>query len=451
MKKLIKIAAIILATLVMSCTKDFLEKKPDKALVVPQTLDDLQALLDDTYTMNQRYPATGEVASDNYYLNDQNYNAVAGLVTKNAYIWKKNVFDDGDRNDWSLCYAVVFYSNVVLEALNKITPTIQEKEKWETIKGTALFYRALAFYNLSQLFMKPYDNENAGEELGIVLRLTPDINEPSQRSSMKDTYEAILNDLHVALEILPKTVLAKTRPSVTACKALLARVYLSMEKYQEAANMADESLKDYDKLIDYNTISKTSIRPFSLFNDEVIFHYTLFGQPISLARIEPTLYDQYEENDLRKVLYFREAPGTDLYSFKGSYQGGSTMFGGLATDELYLIRAECAARTGNIESALNDLNTLLQKRWSKVVKYNPLSESNRDVVLAKVLAERRKSLVFRGLRWSDLRRLNKDPRFKTVISRNLNGEIFQLMPESSSYIFQIPQKVINNNGMMQNE
>ena len=49
--------------------------------------------------------------------------------------------------------------------------------------------------------------------------------------------------------------------------------------------------------------------------------------------------------------------------FKGSYNGTLFAFTGLATDEIFLVRAECRARTGDINGAMDDLNRLLQQRW----------------------------------------------------------------------------------------
>src|SRR5690606_30895101 len=111
--------------------------------------------------------------------------------------------------------------------------------------------------------------------------------------------------------------------------------------------------------------------------------------------------------DLRKTLYFQKN-GDDSYSFKGSYDGSAAFFIGLATDELYLIRAECSARSGNVADAMKDLNHLLEMRIKKDV-FVPLLASNSESALDIILLERKKELLFRGTRWSDLRRLNNDP------------------------------------------
>ncbi|MGI8583213.1 MAG: RagB/SusD family nutrient uptake outer membrane protein, partial [Chitinophagaceae bacterium] len=62
----------------------------------------------------------------------------------------------------------------------------------------------------------------------------------------------------------------------------------------------------------------------------------------------------------------------------------------------------------------------------------------------------RKELVFRGQRWFDLRRLNKDPRFAKTLTRKLNGKITELPANDPRYTEYIPLDVIGFTGMQQN-
>jgi hypothetical protein len=290
--------------------------------------------------------------------------------------------------------------------------------------------------------------------MGIPLKLSADIDEPVFRASVAATYDRILNDLHAAAQLLPLTSAYKTRPNRIAAWGLLARVYLGMEEYPLAERYADSVLKYHNTLIDYNTISTTAANPFTIFNAEVIFH-SRGGAASSLtqarAKIDSNLYQSYATNDLRKAAYYK-SNGNGSYSFKGSYEGSSTgnsWFNGLATDEIMLIRAECRARAGNTNGALSDLNTLMQKRW-KSGMFVPITAANADDALGKILVERRKELVMRYLRWSDLRRLNKDPRYAVTLKRNLNGTIVELKPNDPRYVLLIPEPVIRISGIPQN-
>jgi hypothetical protein len=66
------------------------------------------------------------------------------------------------------------------------------------------------------------------------------------------------------------------------------------------------------------------------------------------------------------------------------------------------------------------------------------------------LLERRKELCFRGLRWQDLRRLNKEPEYAKTLTRKIDGITYTLPPNDPKYVFPIPPNVIALSGMQQN-
>jgi hypothetical protein len=159
------------------------------------------------------------------------------------------------------------------------------------------------------------------------------------------------------------------------------------------------------------------------------------------------LYRSYESNDLRRSAYFKvAADGTT--TFKGSYTGSSKLFSGIAMDELYLMRAECNVRMGNLEAGMADLNHLLGYRY-KAGTFIPYVIKNKTEALALILKERRKELLYRGLRWMDLKRLNAEGR-EILITRKLNGQLITLQPNSNAYALPLPEDIIRLTGMQQN-
>jgi hypothetical protein len=153
---------------------------------------------------------------------------------------------------------------------------------------------------------------------------------------------------------------------------------------------------------------------------------------------------------------FYKASGTSgQQTFIGTYTGGTTgggiskAFGGIATDEVYLTRAECYARTGNVASAMSDLNKLMLARW-KTGTFVPFTAANAGDALAMILMERRKETPFRGLRWLDLRRLNSEGA-NITLTRNINGQQYTLPPNDPRYALSIPTDIIALTGMAQNE
>lgn len=442
----------------LSCNKkEFLDEKPTSDLFVPGTLQDFQTLLDNDIVMSET-PVLGELSSDNFYLNYSFWNTL-NTREHNAYIWASDIFQGvGNVGDWNLPYQQVFYANVVLDGLKDVAVTDNNTLSWNAIKGSALFIRAYAFYNVAQVFAPVYDVSTADNaNSGIPLRLTPNIDEPSHRSTVNQTYTQILSDLLEAKDLLPDTVpmLNRNRPSKPAALALLARVYLSMRLYDKAGGYADSCLSLYNKLIDYNTVSPSISRPFPNTNIEAIYQSKLLsstnvlkGVVVKDCLVDSTLYQSYDTNDLRRgVFYFPPTLTVPAATPKGSYNGTIYLFSGLATDEVYLIRAECAARRGDRDAAMSDLNMLLQKRWKSGTYVPPVPAP--DSVLDLVLQERRKELVFRGLRWTDLRRLNKEGR-NILIKRKLDTT-YELPPNSPLYVLPIPPDAATLGNLPPNE
>ena len=250
---------------------------------------------------------------------------------------------------------------------------------------------------------------------------------------------------------LPRDVRVLTRPSKAAGYAALARVYLAMQDYAKAGAYADSSLQLHPYLMDYNTIEPAAAFPFPLFNPEVIFHVQSLSVPsLYYGQVDTLLYASYAAEDLRKALFFSGSPGNT--TFKGHYYGGSdgSVFSGIASDEMYLVKAESEARLGLAEKAIETLNTLLHKRW-KEETFVPLNAASAEEALALILVERRKELPFRGLRWYDLRRQNQDPRFAKTLVRQLEGQTYELLPQDKRYVLLIPEEVITMTGIAQNE
>lgn len=445
---------LIIVVFTASSCKKYLDIKSDKKLTVPSTLEDCEALLSPSDVMNWSYGTQGEVSSDNFYLTTNSWKNLP-LIARNNYSWKSDA--DIQVGVWDKAYERVLYANQVLETLNKISTNSSNQTRWNTIKGRALFFRAYSFYSVAQLFAKSYNLNTTNLDPGIPIRLTPDITEVTMRGTVQQTYDRIIQDLKESKELLPEilpiSVLNKTvQPVKTTAMAALARIYLDMEDYNNAAINSNECLQRYNNLINYNQLNASSPFPIPVLNSEVIFQAQ--GIPTSmfnLGIVDNDLYQSYNTNDLRKNLYFSNK-GDGNYGFKGNYNGTTILrpFMGIATDEIYLIRAECYARMGNTSNAMSDLNKLLKNRWSDSSPYIDITAENQEDALNKILIERRKELLFRGTRWTDLRRLNKDSRFAKTLSRTIDNQTFQLPPNDLRYVLLIPLDVLKNVNIAQN-
>lgn len=450
MKTLYKTLLLILLISSLGSCKKYLDLKPDKKQVIPESLQDCQALLNHVELLSGAYPRAGEISSDDYTLTFPVWNAQRSQ-DREAYIWRSDA--NIDISNWSGPYENILVANQVLETLASINPSASEQSEWNRIKGAALLFRGITFYTLSQIFTKPYDATTSGQDLGIPLPLSPSISEKTDRGTVQKTYDRIISDLKEASTLLPlnppdgPASRSISMPVRTAAYAALARVYLTIGDYSNAFLNANACLNQYKELMNYGSLNPALSFPIPQFNTEVLYHLAAVGAiPLSRGRVTKSLYDSYQEGDYRKKVCFRlRESGT--YTFKGTYSPGE-IFWGLATNEVYLIRAECEARAGNTTAAIADLNILVKTRWDN--SFVPFTASNSNEALDLVLAERRKELPFRSQRWTDLRRLNKEGRLTGTLIRELNGQTYTVPPNDPRYTLLIPREVLERESLPQN-
>lgn len=455
--KTIKILIILFICFgLVSCEKDFLNERPAKALLVPSTLSDFQALLDNQGIMNSA-PNLGVISSDDFYSTDNGIQS-ATTINRNTYLWANDLYEGAYVADWSMPYQQVFYANVILDGLMKMNESVKETSEWKQIKGSALFFRGSAMANLVQQFAAPFVPSTAEQTDGLPVRLNPDVNERPGRESLKRTYDQIIQDLTDAEKLLPEESTYKSRPAKPAALALLARIFLSMGNYHQAEIFASSCLKLNNQLLDYNSLNlniTNAANPFPQAlqntNGEILFYSALISNSFFFStstRVDTVLFQSYHPNDLRIPALFVDR-GKGAINLKGSYTGSFAYFGGIAIDEVYLTRAECYARNGKIDDALKDLNSLLVKRWKKGT-FIPFTASDQDRAIKLILTERRKEMIGRGLRWNDLRRLNSDSRYAITLNRLISGKTYTLLPNSNRYTLPLPDGEISGSGIQQN-
>jgi len=456
MKRKYTIAIIVglYATIAVLGCKKYLEVKSDAKLVVPTSISDAQGLMDDAVNMNLRTsPSYGEASSDDIFLPPTSYQAVDERA-QDVYRWIPTPYQY--LNDWSLGYLAIYNSNLRLEILDKVERNSSNAPQWDNAKGSAHFYRAYYFLMLTGQYGLAYDENTADQDLGVSLRLQTNFNIPSNRATVAECYAQVISDAEKAMQVLPNIAIHQMRPSRLATAALLARCYLYMRKYDLALQYAKQALAINNNLMNYNGDTDLNLlssnTPFKKFNKETIWYAELSGgfgiQALLRARVDTALYASYAANDLRKTAYFRAA--APYQQFKGNYTANvNANFSGLATDELYLISAECKAYLNDVEGGMADLNTLLKTRFRNTAPYVALTASNRLEALAKIRTERRKELILRGLRFYDIKRYNKE-NANLALTRVVAGQTYTLKANSKYYALPLPTDIIQLTGMPQN-
>ena len=447
MKRIYRLIICLFALVSVTNCRDFLEEKSSSTLTTIESLADLQALLDNYGFLNTEFAGSGETGADDYYLTNAQYNSLYFEENKRLYTWMPDhvATPASLGNNWMSCYRAVYVCNAVLQSLESGGYTGTEADD---VRGQALALRAARYLDAVQVWCLAYDPATADVTLGLPLRLDPDMNIPSVRATLKETYAQILDDLLKAAPLLPQKQASRMRMSQDAVFGLLARAYLFMGDYDQALEYSQKALSITDTLMDFTALSPDAEYPVQEMNPEVLFWGGMsYEYHLIPAHIDRNFYNTYDDDDLRKQIFFRLTDDGDVF-YKGYYNNMNGPNTSVTVDELYLIKAESLARNSRVPEAMQTLNELLATRW-KTGTYIPLTADAQPSALVAVLRERRKELLIRGLRWPDLKRYNRDGA-NITLTRSVNGKTYILPPNDLRYAVAIPEEIIELSGIPQN-
>ncbi len=463
----IKILYMLMVSILLVSCDNYLDIKP-KGELIAETATDYEQLLNHYGILKTSAGYPSYLTDDVYIPDNRSSNGFVGFDAiiyegeKNLYSFASAGFGSGEDDQlWLGSYKNIATYNVIVE--NILDATQASLEEKQSIRAEALVGRSLEYLNLVNAYGKHYDEATAASDLGVPIVTSLDIeNNAISRASVKAVYEQIENDLKEALKYLPEKPKSNAyRASKNAALGVLARMYLYMGNYEKALESANEILKTYNYLHDLKSDKVKSWQmwmgrltvPDIQFNEENIYNKTppyVFGLSGSVMVSEDlvSVYDTL--NDQRCLLYFvHNAPKSSYLSRIGDnyfFLTGNYVNFGIATPEIYLTAAECEARIGSKDRAMELINTL---RDNRILNNTPLTAASNDEALVQVLNERRRELPFLGLsRLIDLKRLNKDARFAKDVVHVIEGEPHVLKAGSPLYVLPIPEVVLKNNPNM---
>src|SRR5690606_20876916 len=166
-------------------------------------LEDYQAILDHHNLNYFSSHLLGEIGSDDYYISEEQWHALSNPVQKNAYVWANEIYQGAKSEDWNRGYEKILYANFVLEGVADIEESVSNQALRNEVLGSAFYHRGMNLFLLAQLFCKQYNSETAGNDLGLPLRTTSNINVTYQRATLEQTYTQIIKDLEKAARLLP--------------------------------------------------------------------------------------------------------------------------------------------------------------------------------------------------------------------------------------------------------
>ena len=486
-----KYLLILLTPWVMGCN-DFLEESSQDE-VRPSTLEDLmQVMVGEAYPMTKYLTNYVDLLTD-----DMKCNGISGedrLVSgiennRPVFSWSPDMFEEGASmsgiNSWQLLYGKIMGCNVVLDYLDRVAGNNIRREN---MRGQALILRGYYYLYLVNLFALPYNVGDPEENPGVPLKLTMGVTDDFlPRNTVAEVYRQIESDLTEGVKLLEENNLEMPLEKISpiAGKAILTRLYLYMENWDQVLEYANQVLAVKPTLVSlasFKDLGKQSHEGLYIApnNGEVIWQYSGIGEygtfypsgvnclpPYSVSDELLGLYERSENAqnylDLRARLFFYHEGFFDMTTFgivmcpkfgwKGGFVNSKQVGKGIRTAEVYLNRVEANIRKymksgdeSDRKAALADLNLIRSNRYdTRNAEYTPVDYTNASELFDFYKEERRRELNFEEHRWFDLRRMGM-PRIEHVYFTDpANPQVFVLEENSPRYVLPIPKSAIERN------
>ncbi|MFV0291205.1 MAG: RagB/SusD family nutrient uptake outer membrane protein [Mangrovibacterium sp.] len=468
---------ILIASWGLSSCSGFLEEYSQDSVSV-ETVEHFHALILNEFSDEYALLASINHMSDNMSeVPTTEQSSKAGY--KPTYTWQQEIEYDEDGNRlssintaWAACYNDINIMNYVFESIDDLSGTTAEKS---FLMGEAYFVRAMQYFNLLNLYGKPFNAATKDTDLGVIIKDGIDVQQAYDRSSVAECYAHIEADLLNAIDYITKSEIskAKTHPSINACNLLMARVKLFQEEWTEAAEYAS-------KVITVGKLQSIAAGATNFINEsnvELIYvwqkkasNLVTWGKGTSITWdyvASESLVNAYETGDNRKGLYIASFnyAGNNYYANRkaiGGTEGTESayttyFYQNLRTSEAYLIKAEALARQGDVSGATTLVKALHAKRFSDASAL--IYPTDAAKMVDYIFDERRREFCFEDShRWFDLRRMPNQPTIVhgyTSLETNgsvLSYEIFKLFPGDLNYTLPLPLLERENNpNVMNNE
>ena len=471
MKNILYYSSLILLLFFYSCSEEYFDTEEVASLTPEEAFVDanlVNAAVIGTYDrfqtsdyLGRNYMVIPEIASDN-----------AKISTNNSgrFIQEYNfsmIASSGDAlGVFDAAYEVIHAANLIIANIDNCEECTED----ETNRALAHAYglRGLAHFDLVRLFAFPYNltdpsaapNANGnGGHLGVPIITSASPEDFPSRNTVAEVFQQVIGDLLKSENLFtPLNYEGSSYFSKYAAQALLARVYLYKEDYENARLYANKLINDAPFSLvshaDYLNSWKVVGSSETIF--EISFSKNDYPGTNSLGYIyvgyrdikaSDNFYNTLEVDDIRKGLYQSSA---GEYINKKYLQRDGVL--GLANtpvlrlSEMYLIKAEAEAKLGGLDaSAILALDAVK----SRANPSSPNTNLSGAALIQEIALERRKELAFEGHRLFDLLR------YKQGVHRDAS-DIVGTAPQDVNYpnpklIFPIPQDEMNvNTNMVQN-
>ena len=379
------------------------------------------------------YPLMADLNSD--ALTQGGYDVVALNEIGQHAITSTNIFAE---HMYVAMYKTITTANSILQAVEFIKDVNLPEDERKTIKAQALAIRAMAHFDLLRMYGYHWDQSSPfGIPLILKVQQAKDI---VARSTVADSYTAIIKDLTDANSLMPVTFTDAKFANAIFIKALLARVFLYKRDMVKAADFASQVIDNGTyNLLDVDAFTKiysgrlSSESIFELSFDaqnKSFYNGTTYVRPEALRTEVFFLASQSLNNFFTSRMDDKRSSLVDFVNNDAgiSPDGRTLKFRGevnkdnpayiMRIAEMFLIIAEAKAKSGGGLSYLNQLRT--HRGMQNISSSDVPDEIS---FLQAVMDERLSELNFEGHRYFDLARHQQ---IQTVVGVSNQKAVFPI-------------------------
>lgn len=321
---------------------------------------------------------------------------------------------------WNEIYSSIYRANILIENLPEVPNSILSEPLRKSYMAAARFVRAQCHFFLV----------NSWGDVPLILTTDAIENADAAKTPADQVYASVINDLELAAADLPEDVIeSPTIHNKYQALALLARVYLYTEKWEEAEAAATEVINSGEYLLVTNLQdvfkkgSQESIVYFAeSMNNRIALNRVTFAiyllpyMPAAVNSFSPHIPDhiismiepgdqRWLEGNWMTTLFtkpFQNKWRHNLFASDAQIAEYPQNYILIRLSEMYLIRAEARAQQNKIGDAADDLNEVRTRAGLP-----DTGASDKASMLMAIENERVFELFMENHRWYDLKRTNR--------------------------------------------
>lgn len=429
------IALAVLSFSSIGCDR-FLDIQPE-GKIIPITVEDYRKVLTSAYSKYPSHKSLTALRTDEVNIDD---NTSDFITYREIAMWKDANTDQATTEfPWVSFYSVIFYLNQII---NEGSKTMTDSPEKQQILAEAYALRAYAYFDMVNLYGKPYNAATASSDRGVPINLEMDLEQVLKPSSVQEVYNQVHTDINKANDLMieeKQTTGINYRFSKVALKALQARTALYENDWNNALSYADQVLAIKGQLSNLNT-STTAPNHYASVESIMALDNAFNSAVQNVSYASTDLLSKYNDTkDKRYAIYF-EKSGSKYKVIKG---GSSDFRVSFRTAEFYFIKSEALVKLNRLSEAKDILLTVLKNRYTPdgyTAVQNQISPMNATEFMSFILEERFREFALEGQRWFDLRRADQ----KKIIHIISNKE-YILQQNDVRYTIEFPESAKKNN------